>query len=470
VPCNAFENGPAYGPVVLTATAPTGEVDSESLSIVVTNTPGTVAPVTALSASQVTAGNDSSGTTGITITFTPPSGASQIEVYRAGFGFYPEFDDNGGAAPPVPSYPPGAPWTLTGVTTSGQTDAPPSRDLWYYVAFARDSCGNVSVVSAQTGATLNYHLGDVSDGTPGQGDNLVNTADISALGLHYGMTLAVNDPFNYLDVGPTTTNSVNGRPLTDNVVQFEDLMIYAINYGQVAAPVRRPGAVLSSTLTLRVPEPPDVGSTFDVVLEMNGAGDVQGLSSTIAFDEAVVTPVAVTAGALLAQQVLPGMVLSAAAGQVDAAVLGTGPGITGAGELARMTMRVLAAGDPRITLGSIVGRDARNEHVTLTGQVDDDRDTPIPGVTGLADLAPNPVRTHATIRYGLHESGHVRVAVFDTKGRIVRSLVDERQDAGERSATWNARDDSGRLVSSGIYLVRLVANGKTQARPIHVVR
>ena len=44
-----------------------------------------------------------------------------------------------------------------------------TRDFWYFIAYAKDGCGNVSVVSTMTGGTLGYHLGDVSNGvTPGQ--------------------------------------------------------------------------------------------------------------------------------------------------------------------------------------------------------------------------------------------------------------------------------------------------------------
>jgi hypothetical protein len=51
--------------------------------------------------------------------------------------------------------------------TSGTTlvDEPGTRDFWYYVAFVEDACGNVGPVSNQTGGTLNYHLGDVHDGS-----------------------------------------------------------------------------------------------------------------------------------------------------------------------------------------------------------------------------------------------------------------------------------------------------------------
>ncbi len=119
-----------------------------------------------LAASQVLAGNGSAGTTAITITFTQPADATLVEVYRAPFGNYPEYDDGPtpGSPPPVPTYPPGPPWVLTPITTSSQADDPGTRDFWYYSLFSRDACNLVSAVSNVTGGTLNYHLGDVTDG------------------------------------------------------------------------------------------------------------------------------------------------------------------------------------------------------------------------------------------------------------------------------------------------------------------
>ena len=82
---------------------------------------------------------------------------------------------------------------------------------------------------------MNYHLGDVSDGgTPGQGDNAVGIPDISLIGANYGSALVPDDPVNYLDVGPTDDNSTDGLPLTDNVVNFEDIILFAINYAEVS--------------------------------------------------------------------------------------------------------------------------------------------------------------------------------------------------------------------------------------------
>src|SRR5207247_7555695 len=129
-----------------------------------------VTPVGDLVATQIKSGNDADGTTKIQLDWTAIPSATSVKVYRAGFGGYPRYDDAGGQVPATPSYPPGAPWVLTSVTAPGTTDEPTTRDFYYYVAFVVGANSAVSPVSNKTGGTLDYHLGDVSDGgTPGQG-------------------------------------------------------------------------------------------------------------------------------------------------------------------------------------------------------------------------------------------------------------------------------------------------------------
>lgn len=213
----------------------------------------TIAPVPVgdLATVQRKTGNGSGATTAIEVLFSDP-GATAFEVYRAPFGdgsgssAYAEYDDAGGTPPPAPSYPPGPPWTLTAVTASGEFDTPPHRGFWYYAVFGQDECGNVSAVSNLTPGCLDYHLGDVSDGaTPGQGDNAVLLPDISLLGAHYGSTLVPADPYGYLDVGPTDDHSVDGLPTTDNRVDFEDIILFAINYAQVGLTGPTPAGEIS---------------------------------------------------------------------------------------------------------------------------------------------------------------------------------------------------------------------------------
>ncbi|MFH2052246.1 MAG: C1 family peptidase [bacterium] len=70
---------------------------------------------------------------------------------------------------------------------------------------------------------------------------------------------------------------------------------------------------------------------------------------------------------------------------------------------------------------------------------------------------PNPFNPTTNITYHLPRGGHVLVAVYDLKGRKVRTLVDGEQRAGSRTVLWDGRDDAGAGVSSGVYFCRVFA-------------
>lgn len=56
--------------------------------------------------------------------------------------------------------------------------------------------------------------------------------------------------------------------------------------------------------------------------------------------------------------------------------------------------------------------------------------------------------------------GHVKVAIFDVRGRRVASVVDEHVEmAGTVSRMWKGTDEQGRGVASGVYLVRMWVDG-----------
>jgi len=215
-------------------------------SIAIDNSPP--AGITALAASQVKTGNGGDGTTYIDVTWPTVEAGTTTHVYRADYGHYPEYDDLGGAVPTTT--PPGGIWTLAGDVTSGTTlrDEPPARGFWYYAATVEDPCGNVSAVSNMTTGTLDYHLGDVMAATECAGDNAVDFGDISFLGWHYGV--ASTNPLYVacLDVGPTTNRSVNARPTTDNKINFEDMMMFAVNYGTVSVTTQPVAAVASDAV------------------------------------------------------------------------------------------------------------------------------------------------------------------------------------------------------------------------------
>jgi hypothetical protein len=431
------------------------------------------AAVTSITALRSTSGNDGSGRTKITINYTPPGDGSPVEIWRAGYGNYPEYDDNPGAGsePSMPtSYPPPG-WTKTSITASGQTDVPPTRDYWYYVAYSVNPCGQTTVSTVKTTGTLDYFLGDVHNGLANcGGDNLVNTSDITFLGTNYGAHLTDPNALGCLDVGPTTTGWVDGRPLTDNRVEFEDLIMFAINYGTVSLPrLSATGTTVRSTLSLSVGAVPAVGGTFDAVLVFKGSGEVQGLSAKLGFDPSVVEQVSVAGGALITQQAGPAQVFTPAPGTVDAAVFGHGLALSGSGELARVTFRVKSAGDPGIVLGSVRARDVGNQPIALVTPLPEDS-RPLPTRMELAPSYPNPFNNAITVMFGMPREGRAQLGVFDVQGRAVRHLLDGQVKAGWTRATWDGRSDDGIALSPGMYVIRLSADGRVTAKSVRLVR
>ena len=78
-------------------------------------------------------------------------------------------------------------------------------------------------------------------------------------------------------------------------------------------------------------------------------------------------------------------------------------------------------------------------------------------VTVLKSNYPNPFNPETTINYDLKDAGKVRIDVFNLKGQLVRTLVNEEQPAGRYRLVFNAKDHRGNPLSSGVYFYRMSA-------------
>ncbi|MEQ1833937.1 MAG: FlgD immunoglobulin-like domain containing protein, partial [Candidatus Eisenbacteria bacterium] len=427
-------------------------------------------------ATQVKTGNDGSGLTRTNLQLGSLAVEDGIELYRASFGNYPLYEDGPtpGSIPVVSSSsPPAAPWEPVSLSGAAAGAVSPlltvlasKRGYDYYMVRSVDRAGNVSS-SVMSNGVLSYHLGDVAGGPPCGGDNQVTTADISSLGAAYGSSFSTSSSLTCLDIGPTVDGTIDGRPSPDQRLSFRDLILYAINYSLVSMPSSRPQAAASNALRLGSYALSAPGQTFDVALEMDGAGDVQGLSTQLAWDPAVVEPIRVAQGELIEQQGRLGMVLSPDAGVVDAAVFGVGGGIAGSGTLARVTFRMHTAGDPAIRIANTDARDAQNQPLALSTA---GTDGGYSGRTALRMAFPNPFDQSLTIALALAQRGPAQVGVFDVAGRKVRTLISGVQPAGQRLVTWDGRDDSGARLGAGVYMLRLDAGGHRETRAVRLVK
>jgi subtilisin family serine protease len=107
------------------------------------------------------------------------------------------------------------------------------------------------------------------------------------------------------------------------------------------------------------------------------------------------------------------------------------------------------------------------EHGQIEIQVLDDA----PGRTVLAANVPNPFNPRTKIHFELAHAGAVDVAVFDARGRRVRTLWAQRlAPAGPSAVTWDGTSDDGRPVASGIYFAQLVTEGRVLWRKMALLR
>lgn len=79
---------------------------------------------------------------------------------------------------------------------------------------------------------------------------------------------------------------------------------------------------------------------------------------------------------------------------------------------------------------------------------------------------PNPFNTTTQIRFGIPEAGKVTLKIYNITGEQVKTLVDENMSAGFHQAIWDATDNSGNKISSGIYFYRITAGTFTQMNKI----
>ena len=391
----------------------------------------------------------------------------QLEIWRARWhtgdnvtSAYPEYNDVNANEPVPPisraaalASPEWSPVALLAFGAAGYVDNVIERGVYYYTVILVDAALNYGPPSPVVRAT-NYWLGDVHLPYDGQ---ITIVTDIQTLALAYGTSEGHAAYNNECDVGPTSDWSGTGIPLTDSAVGFEDLMIFALNYGNVL-----PRPVQGSEIAMLAWSPQDDG-TWTLSLAAPCAA-LKALHLTASLPAG--TEVELTGGGLLTEQAgpvflqrLPGETLD-----ISLALLGRGLVLAGTGPLFSVRLTDGAApGEIALDL-----RDATNAQLEFSLVEDESPD--LPSAYHFAGNHPNPFNPKTEIRFDLPEAQFVRLVVFGIDGRRIATLLDERMAAGRHSAIWDGRDTHGDQVASGIYFCRIEAGPLKETRKMLLMK
>lgn len=393
----------------------------------------------------------------------------RTDWYAGGHG-YPEYDDDN-AEGPYPTDTADGDYILATLGAShADTDdiSNSTRDVYHYHAFTVDAAGNASVPSNDARAT-SYWLGDLAgSGGLGDYDGSVYYEDLSVFSNAYGTSEGDTYYEPEADWGPTYTYSPKGIPTTDNQVEFEDLSIFAINFDAVSPLLAKDKPILDGISTweqtsLSTKNWIDGGFLFvDVVLN-NKTNQAKSLIGELSFDEEYLHFVSASMNQSLANAGVP-VFFKALSGDgkvsIAAAVLGQELTFTGSGLIATLKFELGHAGATAVTLSRVDIRDVNNHKIAravpINGTV---TEIQIPATYSVAQNRPNPFNPNTTISFGLPKDSWVTLKVYNVTGQVVKTLVDQYQSAGFHQVDWDATNESGHRVASGIYFYRFETEG-----------
>ncbi|MFT5232601.1 MAG: hypothetical protein ACI9UK_001173 [Candidatus Krumholzibacteriia bacterium] len=83
---------------------------------------------------------------------------------------------------------------------------------------------------------------------------------------------------------------------------------------------------------------------------------------------------------------------------------------------------------------------------------------------------PNPFNPRVRLEFAMSTTGYAAVDIYDLRGRRVAQLGGEFSEQARAAVDWDGKDDGGRDLPSGVYLVRVIANDKTETSKIVLAR
>jgi len=104
------------------------------------------------------------------------------------------------------------------------------------------------------------------------------------------------------------------------------------------------------------------------------------------------------------------------------------------------------------TLYTANGQHGFNVHNLNAVDITDEVVVPVPQPE--LDIFPNPFKADTKFAVSLPKADWVKLSLYNLKGQLVRELCDGFKAQGQHSFSWDGKDNNGKEVPMGIYLVR----------------
>lgn len=88
----------------------------------------------------------------------------------------------------------------------------------------------------------------------------------------------------------------------------------------------------------------------------------------------------------------------------------------------------------------------------------------------LSQNYPNPFNSETLINFQLNKQSKVRLDIYDTLGRKIRTLLNNHEKTGNYSVSWDSKNDSGEKVAAGIYIYKLVTDSFSDMKKMMLIQ
>jgi hypothetical protein len=82
---------------------------------------------------------------------------------------------------------------------------------------------------------------------------------------------------------------------------------------------------------------------------------------------------------------------------------------------------------------------------------------------------PNPFNFETNVSYSVKGTKQLRIEIYNTKGQLICTLLNEMKTTGNYSVVWNGINDKGESVPSGIYFYKMTSGNSSSSKKMVLI-